>query len=51
MKLQKVKVRCHACRSAGVIEDEEYETGRVIKLVCPECEGEGFVWDEEVKSE
>jgi DnaJ-class molecular chaperone len=45
---KKVKIFCHACEGKKTVEEKRYPNGETIKVICPECNGEGWVWDEEV---
>ena len=40
----KVKIFCHCCEGKKTIEEKEYPSGKIIKIVCPECDGNGWVW-------
>lgn len=42
----KVKVFCHCCEGEGVITEKEYPSGKSIKVVCPECNGDKWVFVE-----
>ena len=40
----KIKIFCHCCEGKKTIEEKEYPSGKIIKVVCPECDGNGWVW-------
>ena len=42
MKTKSVKMHCYTCEGKKTIEEIEYQTDRIIKIVCPECSGRGF---------
>lgn len=51
MKREKVKIFCHTCGGAGVVPEKIFPTGQDIDCPCPECGGEGWIWDEKVIEE
>ena len=43
-KSDEVKILCHTCEGAKTITETIYETRVEIKLPCPECNGNGYIW-------
>ena len=43
VKNKKIAIKCHTCDDSGYIRDESYQTGKLVKVVCPECDGKKFV--------
>jgi len=44
--VKKVKIFCHCCDGKGTITEKEYPSGKEIEVLCPECNGEKWVWSE-----
>jgi DnaJ-class molecular chaperone len=42
----KVQIVCHTCDGIGVITEKEYPTFKYVNVVCPECNGEGWIYAE-----
>jgi excinuclease UvrABC ATPase subunit len=38
-----VKIQCHTCLEKGWIHETEYETLKDVAIVCPECDGHGYI--------
>jgi DnaJ-class molecular chaperone len=38
-----MKIVCHTCDGTGVITEREYPTFKHVVVVCPECNGKGWV--------
>ena len=47
----KVKIFCHSCEGQKFIIEKAYPTEEKVRTVCPECNGEGWVWDDVFKGE
>jgi len=41
----KVKIFCHSCNGRKFVLERAYPSKEEIKTVCPECNGDGWVWD------
>jgi hypothetical protein len=44
---EKVKIFCHCCEGLGLVDEDGYPDHHVVKAICPECNGEGWVWTEQ----
>lgn len=40
------KIFCHSCGGKKTVKEKAYPSGNEIDVVCPECDGRGFVWVE-----
>lgn len=38
-----VKILCHSCDGKKYVMDTEFETGKTVKIPCPECSTRGYV--------
>jgi DnaJ-class molecular chaperone len=47
--MKRIKVFCHTCEGKKNLEDKRYPDGKIIMVPCPECNGEGWVWEETKK--
>jgi len=43
----KLKIVCHCCDGTGKIAEKEHPSKKQIMTVCPECNGDGWVWTEQ----
>jgi len=41
---KKVKICCHSCGGKGKVVEKEYPSRKEIMVLCPECNGEKWVW-------
>ena len=44
--MTKVKVFCHCCKGAKHLVDTAYPSRKDVKVICPECNGKGWVWED-----
>jgi DnaJ-class molecular chaperone len=42
----RVKIFCHSCGGKGTVKEKKYPDGEEIDVVCPECNGDKWVWSE-----
>jgi hypothetical protein len=42
-KAVKVKILCHSCGGNQTVLDTHYSKRRPVEIVCPECDGLGYV--------
>jgi len=40
----RVKVCCHTCDGTGEVPEKAYPSGESIKVRCPECDGDKYVY-------
>lgn len=43
---KRIKIYCHSCKGQGYILENRFPDTKPVRVVCPECNGEKFVWDE-----
>jgi len=41
-----VKIYCHTCKGKGTVTETLYPSGEEVEVICPECNGQKWVWDE-----
>ena len=46
MKTRRDAIFCHCCEGKGTITERKYKSGEEIACVCPECNGNKWVWSE-----
>jgi DnaJ-class molecular chaperone len=44
MGVGRVKVVCHTCNGKGVVDETAYPSTKPIKTLCPECNGDKYVY-------
>jgi len=40
----KVKTTCPCCNGLGYVEEEEFETHELTKIICEACNGKGYLY-------
>lgn len=42
--MTRVKICCHSCKGTGRVTEKSYPSGDRIEVLCPECDGEKWVY-------